>query len=223
MFTISNGQLLDVIPYSTGVLFVERIEFESGEARLAYRSFDLRKNDYLPVTMGVYLFNKFGAAFNEISEKLNNCVLCDSTVLPDKRAIVLTPDSNCALFDKSGELVWKGQFTYHDSKVRSPWTYGDYFWCTVPEENSVVQFDASTLKVHIRIGNVDSSAFSAPATLSVYDDKVYVCNTGIGKIKTISLPNYSVSDYKSFDEPIYKYLRIDGYDVVWLKSGLYIL
>ncbi len=223
MITVSEGQILDLIPYSSGILFVEKIRLESGEARLAYRSFDIKANDFLPVTMGVYLLNKFGPAFTEISEKLSNCILCDAAVLPDFRTIVLTPGGSSAVFSKQGDLSWKGQFTYHDQTVRSPWTYQKHFWCTVPDENAVVQYDATTLKVHIRIGSAESAAFTSPSSLSVYDDTVYVCNTGIGKIKTISLPEYTVNDYKSFDEPIYKYLRVDDNEIVWLSSGIYIL
>lgn len=223
MKLISDGKILDVIPFSSGVLFVEMINLESGEARLAYRCFDFKQNSFLPVTMGVYLLNKFGPAYERISDQLNNCVLCDAAVLPDMRVIVMTPDSNCAVFSKEGELMWAGEFSYHDNYVRSPFTNDKYFWCTVPEENSIVQYDASSLKTHIRIGNIDSGAFTSPVTLSIYDDTVFVCNSSIGKIKTVELPSYSVSEYKSFEEPIYRYYKVGQDEIVWLKSGLYIL
>ena len=223
MELISDGRILDAVPFSQGVLFVEMVTLESGEARLAYRCFDLSKQNFTPVTMGVYLLNKFGPSYEPISDKLNNSVLCDAAVLPDKRVIVLAPDGSCAIFSKEGELNWSGQFSYHDNYVRSPFTNGDYFWCTVPDENSIVQYDATSLKTHIRIGNIDSGAFTSPVTLSIYDDVVYICNSSIGKIKTVTLPTYSVGEYKSFEEPIYKYFRIGESEIVWLKSGLYIL
>lgn len=223
MKLISDGQILDLIPYSSGVLFVEMVTLDSGEARLAYRSFDFNQANFLPVTMGVYLLNKFGPAYEKISEQLNNCVLCDTAILPDKRVVVLTPDGNCALFAKDGQLSWNGQFTYHDNYIRSPFVNDNYFWCTVPDENSIVQYDAASLKTHIRIGNIDSGAFTSPVTLSIYDNTVYVCNSSIGKIKTVELPSYAVKDYKGFEEPVFKYLQVEGVEVVWLKSGLYIL
>ena len=139
------------------------------------------------------------------------------------RVIVLTPDGNCAIFSKEGALDWTGQFSYHDNYVRSPFTNDKYFWCTVPDENAIVQYDAGSLKTHIRIGNIDSGAFVSPVTLSIYNDTVYVCNSSIGKIKTVELPSYAVADYKSFEEPIYRYFRVGETEVVWLKSGLYIL
>lgn len=223
MKLLSDGKILDVISFSGGVLFVEMVTLESGEARLAYRCFDFSLGNFTPITMGVYLLNKFGPAYEPISDRLNNSVLCDATVLPDMRVIVLAPDGSCAIFSKDGDLSWSGQFSYHDNYVRSPFTNGEYFWCTVPDENSIVQYDATSLKTHIRIGNSDSSAFTSPVTLSIYDDVVYVCNSSIGKIKTVSLPSYAVGDYKSFEEPIYKYFQIAENEVVWLKSGLYIL
>ena len=223
MELISEGQILDVIPYSTGILFVEMVNLDSGEARLAYRSFDFEKDSFLPVTMGVYLLNKFGPSYEAISDQLNNCVLCDTAVLSDLRVIVITPDGNCAVFSKDGSLSWNGQFTYHDNYVRSPFSHDNYFWCTVPDENSIVQFDSSTLKTHIRIGNADSGAFTSPVTLSIYDDTVYVCNSSIGKIKTVELPTYSVSDYKTFEEPMYRCYKVGDKEVTWLKSCIYLL
>ena len=223
MKLISDGKILDAITYSSGILFVEMVNLESGEARLAYRCFDVVKKQFTPVTMGVYLLNKFGPAYEKIASQLNNNVLCDAAVLPDMRVIVLAPDGNCAVFAKDGSLSWTGQFSYHDNYVRSPVTNDNYFWCTVPDENSIVQYDATSLKTHIRIGNADSGAFVSPVTLSIYDDTVYVCNSSIGKIKTIQLPSYAVSEYKSFEEPIYKYFKVAGEEIVWLKSGLNLL
>ena len=86
MEMISNGKILDVVAYSTGVLFVEMVTLESGEARLAYRCFDLQKNSFTAVTMGVYLLNKFGPAYEPISDRLNNSVLCDAAVFPENRS-----------------------------------------------------------------------------------------------------------------------------------------
>ena len=70
MELISNGRILDAVSFSNGILFVEMITLESGEARLAYRCFDLSKKNFTPVTMGVYLLNKFGPAYEKISDKV---------------------------------------------------------------------------------------------------------------------------------------------------------
>ena len=52
---------------------------------------------------------------------------------------------------------------------------------------------------------------------------LYICNHQSCKIRTIDLKNYTVSDYKEFEEPIYKYLRTNDREIVELESGVYML
>ena len=75
----------------------------------------------------------------------------------------------------------------------------------------------------MRIGSENSQTFSEPVSLSIYRKEMFVCNAGSNKIRKISLSNYLVSDYKQFDEPVYKYIRSALKEFVILSSGVYVL
>ena len=75
----------------------------------------------------------------------------------------------------------------------------------------------------MRIGSEESSTFDKPISVSRYDDELYVCNANSNKVRTVNLKDFSVNDFRIFDEPVYKYLRSCGREIVSLKSGVYIL
>ena len=52
---------------------------------------------------------------------------------------------------------------------------------------------------------------------------MFICNVDSKKVRTISLKDYSVNDFRIFDEPVYKYLRSCGKEIVVLESGVYVL
>jgi hypothetical protein len=75
----------------------------------------------------------------------------------------------------------------------------------------------------MRLGSAESTSFQNPVSISKYDDILYVCNKDSRKVRTINLRDYSVNDYRIFDEPVYKYLRSCGKEIVVLQSGVYVL
>ena len=221
MQNLSNGKILDLISYSEGIIFVEIIKSPTGENKLAYRSFNMKTGQFIPITMGVYLINKFGPSFEAISKKLTNFVLCDAFILSDRRCFVLSPEGEAIIFSTEGNIIYHNEFLYHDNFLRSGVNADKYIWCTVPKENSLVQYDAATLKVHLRIGSAEADTFSVPYAVSYIDDKLYVTNAGNGVINEIDPNTYAVATHKQFNEPVYKYFKIADKECVWLKSGIY--
>ena len=78
-------------------------------------------------------------------------------------------------------------------------------------------------KFSLRIGGDSSTAFDNPYSLSIYGNELFICNAGSCKIRTINLKDFSVNDFRLFDEPIYRYLRVCGREIAVLESGVYIL
>ena len=75
----------------------------------------------------------------------------------------------------------------------------------------------------MRIGSKDSTSFNNPVSISKYGNELFICNKGSNKVRTINLNDYSVNDFRIFDEPVYKYLRSCGKEIVLLESGVYVL
>ena len=91
------------------------------------------------------------------------------------------------------------------------------------QNNCIVRYSPSTEKIVLRIGGDASTAFLNPVSLSVYDNVLYVCNYQSCKIRTVNLKDYTVSDYKTFDEPVYRYIKTNDRELVELESGVYML
>ena len=127
------------------------------------------------------------------------------------------------IFDKDGNSKWSGDLFYHDSPVQGVAADGPLIWCTVPEQNAIINYSVTHKKFSLRIGGDSSTAFDNPYSLSIYGNELFVCNAGSCKIRTINLKDFSVNDFRLFDEPIYRYLRVCGREIAVLESGVYIL
>ena len=114
-------------------------------------------------------------------------------------------------------------FIYHDSPVQGVAADGPLIWCTVPEQNAIINYSVTHKKFSLRIGGDSSTAFDNPYSLSIYGNELFICNAGSCKIRTINLKDFSVNDFRLFDEPIYRYLRVCGREIAVLESGVYIL
>lgn len=222
MQLLARENIVDLIPYADGVIIAQITKNSVGENKLTYRSYSVKTDEFFMITKGVYLINKFGQAYETISEKVNNFVACDAFLLEDRRCFVLTPDAKAMIFDHNGDIIFHREFMYHNNILRSGVCTGKYIWCTVPKENCLVQYDANSLKVHLRIGSVDAPTFSSPYSLYSDCERIYIANSGNGTVSEMELDTYAVKKIREFKEPVYKYLNIYGSEIVWLKSGIYI-
>lgn len=223
MKKIMDIDIVDLIPFSKGLLIARKDVLANGSVRVSFISYDVKLAQAMPITKGVYLLNKFGSSYKPIAEQIGDYVSCDVAVMPNKHVFVVYSSGETGHFDEDGKLVYTGDLFYKDCPVCCAAADGKYIWCTVPDNNSVVRYSPSAGKVVLRIGGDRSTAFSRPIHVSNYDDKLYICNHGSNKIRTISLSDFSVEDYKVFEEPVYRYIRTCGIETAELESGVYIL
>ena len=74
----------------------------------------------------------------------------------------------------------------------------------------------------MRIGGDRTTSFSLPGSVAIYDN-MPCQQQGSNKIRTIRLSDFAVEDYRLFEEPVHKYLRVQDKEFVILDSGVYIL
>ncbi|MEE1284717.1 MAG: hypothetical protein UHK54_07640, partial [Acutalibacteraceae bacterium] len=98
---------------------------------------------------------------------------------------------------------------------------GKNFWSVVPELNAIICYAVDERRVQMPIGRGNSTSFVDPVSIIRYNDRLFVCNTGSNKVRTITLGNYAVSDYLEFDEPVLQYFIAGENEFVKLESGLY--
>lgn len=213
----------DIIAFSNGIIFTKKRVLENGSVKVNFYGYDIKRMQRTPVTKSVYLLNKYGSEYKKIAEQLGDYVSCDADVFSTKQAVVVYPSGETGLFSPDGNMVWSSDLAYQGGEISGVVCDGRQFWSVVPENNCVVSYSISHKKFSMRIGSKDSTSFDNPVSISKYDNELFICNSGSHKVRTINLNDYSVNDFRIFDEPVYKYLRSCGKEIVVLESGVYIL
>ncbi len=223
MQRIVNADLLDILPCEHGFLYVDKEELESGGIKASFYSYDQNDNSISPVKKKFYLETKFGKAFHAIADNLGNFIDCDAAILGNKGVAVLYDKGELLIFNSEGSVVWSGELLYHDQPVRGLAVDGKCIWSTVPTFNAVINYSPAEKRVMLRIGGGSSTAFSKPVSVTKILNKLYICNENSCKIRTIKLEDYSVKDYITFNEPVYKYFKVYDKEYAVLESGVYVI
>lgn len=215
---------VDIIPFSKGFICAQKVNVETAGTKIRYIACDFSRREITSVTRSVYLMNKFGTAFKEISGQLADPISCAAARISGERTVVVYPNGEAGIFDKNGKLLWTDDLIYKDEyPVSCAAADGAYVWCVARNGNAVLKYSVSSKRFAFRIGSKDSPAFLSPYHVVRYGQTLYVSCPGSHQIKTIDAKSFEVSDYRRFEEPVYKYLRTDGFEIVLLSSGIYVL
>lgn len=223
MTRVISTKLIDVITFSRGLIFVRKEALEDSTYRVSFFSYDLDSEKISPVTKSVYLLNKFGSSYSPIAQQLGDYVSCSGGRLPDSRTLIIYPTGEMGIFSEEGELSWTGDLFYRESPARDIAIENRHIWCTVPEKNCIIRYSTVVNKIVMRIGGEGSEAFQNPVSISAFDGLLYICNQRSRLINTINLNDFSVKNFRRFNEPVYKYMRVGDKEFVLLDSGVYML
>lgn len=223
MKQILKIHITDIVPFSRGILFVRQEKMQNGDSKVSFFGYDAAEEQIAPITKNAYLLNKFGAAFKPIASQLGDYVSCDAGKLPGGGTVVIYTTGETGIFTEKGELHWTGDLFYHDAPARDVAVEDRHIWCAVPDMRAVIRYSLSANKVVMRIGGGTTGTFSRPVAVAKYGDTLYVCDRDNREIKTISLNDFTVREYRRFEEPVHKYLRSAGQEFAVLNSGVYIL
>lgn len=223
MIKIVSLDILDLIGFPSGILFVLKENQENDTVKVSFYSFDTATKSIATVTKNAYLLSKFGNSFSPIASQLGDYVSCDTAKLWNGQTIVIYSTGEVGIFDEKGNLIKTTELMYRDSPARDVAVDNNYIWSAVPSQNLIVKYSLLQNRVVMRIGGDGSDTFRSPVSVAQYDGCIYVCNSEACKINRVHLDNFTVEDYKLFDEPVYKYLRVDNNEFVILESGVYLL
>lgn len=223
MKKIFSFEVFDIIPCSDGIILSQKELFNGTSYKVSFLQYSVATGKLLPVTKDFYQLNKFGENYAGICDEIGDYVTCEATVFKNRNVAVVYPSGETGIFDKHGKPVWTGDLIYRDCPINGAVADGVYFWTTVPLQNSIINYSIPHKKFSMRIGSENSPTFSEPVSLSIYRKELFVCNAGSNKIRKVNLGNYLVSDYKQFDEPVYRYIRSSLKEFVVLSSGVYVL
>lgn len=223
MKKIIDGLLFDIVPVEQGFCYACKDLTPMGEVRAKFLGYDAAAEKAVPLTKWVYVQFKFGEAGREITSQIRDFIFCDTAVLANKSRIVIYPTGKMFVFNQTGTQLKCENVMYNNEHLQGIAVDGKTFWSVVPELNAVVNYSPDDRRVLMRIGGGKSTAFNKPVSLTKIGTTLYICNEKSNMVRSIELTNYAVSDFLTFQEPVYKYFMADGKEFVQLESGLYML
>lgn len=221
MRSIVKADIIDIVPYEQGFLYIEKQEMADGCIKALFFAYDQERNTIFPVKRKDYLLGKFGVSYARIAQNLEDFVFCETEKLYHNILVVLYPDGRLLQFTPAGEKLREETLLYQEAPMVSPNADGQNLWCIVPRRNAVVQYSFTEKRVLLRIGGGSSNAFNCPVSMNRFLDKLYVCSRDAYKVRTVALDNYTVKDYVTLQEPVYQYFRVYAKEYVHVTSGVY--
>ncbi|MBQ6420569.1 MAG: hypothetical protein IJK02_05810 [Clostridia bacterium] len=223
MLKIVTLDIVDLIAFPSGVLFVIKEKLENESIKVSFYSFDVATKSIATVTKNAYLLSKFGTAFSPIAKQLGDYVSCDTAKLWNGQTFIIYSTGEMGIFDEGGKLISTGDLTYRDAPARDVAIDNNYIWSVVPKQNLIIKYSLLQNRVVMRIGGDNATTFTNPVSIEEYDGYLYVCCKDTCKIKRVRLSDFAVDEYKEFDEPVFKFLKVGSDEFVVLESGVYLL
>lgn len=218
-----NADLLDIIPTERGFVYACRETLPDGEEAVAFYTYNQEIDIFEKIPVLSYISAKFGENGSDIARQLGDFVTCTVVDITNSTRAVSYPDGTLKIIDNTGMELSEAKVEYFDTPACSPAANGTDLWFVVPESNAIINYSVKHNRIEFRIGSPKEKAFCHPVDISVYDNKLFICNAYSYKIRTIGLENYNVSDYCVFNEPVKKYFRVKGVEYVVMGSGVYSL
>ncbi len=221
MQKLFNADLLDIFPTEDGFVYACKEKVNGSDDAIGFFSYNKTADIFDRIPVNKYIELKFGEDGYRLARDLGDFVTCKIIVMGTNKNIASYPDGKIKVFDDYSVISQTHKVDYLSSDCSIAELEGDSLWMSVPEQNAIVKYSIDHRRVEFRIGSKNEKAFSRPLDPVCYDNYLYVCNASSYKINTVSLNSFTVKDYALFNEPVYKYMRINDCEYVWLESGFY--
>lgn len=222
MQKLFNADLLDIIPLERGFTYACKETLPEGGEAVMFYSYNQEIDIFEKIPVISYIKHKFGENAVQTARELGDFVTCTVVNLSNSMIVSYT-DGRLLVIGSGGEIISELHVEYLDNPACSPAVVGSDLWLTVPDSNAIINYSVKHNRTEFRIGSPNAKAFCHPTHLSVYDNKLFICNANSYKIRTIGLDNYTDADYYVFNEPVYKYFRVGDVEYAVMHSGVYSL
>lgn len=223
MQKLFNADLLDIVPLERGFVYACKETLPSGEQAVAFYNYNQEIDIFEKIPVLTYINLKFGENAPEIARSLGDFVTCKTVNLTSSTKAASYDDGSLKILGSIGEIVSEHKVEYLDNPACSPVVNGADLWFAVPDSNAIINYSIKHSRIEFRIGSPKEKAFCHPTDISIYDNKLFICNANSYKIRTIGLDNYNIADYCLFNEPIFKYFRVKDVEYAVMQSGVYCL
>lgn len=225
MKKLFSDEIYDVLPYEGGFMVVYRRKEVQDRIVISYKSVSLESGVVSQRTRADYEYIKFGERARSLEFEGAQFITSRCTVIDNDRLFVVMPDGNAKILDKDGYTEWEGTVRYKDCGPSSVAHHGHTLWASFADRNALIRFNLRTMREELRIGGSNDSSFAGPDGLCVNEPEgqLMVCNAKANNLLEVNMKTYTVHERAVFEEPVHRYMRIEGKEFVLLDSGLYLL
>lgn len=223
MQKLFNADLLDLFPVEDGFVYSCKETLPDGKEAVAFYIYNQDSEVFSKIPVSSYILRKYGENQFAIARILGDFVTCNVVNLTSNTRVASYSDGSIKILGAAGEIISEAKVEYLDNPACSPAVNGADLWFAVPDSNAIINYSVKHNRIEFRIGSSKDKTFCHPCDISIYDNKLYICNAYSYKIRTIDLSNYQVADYCLFNEPVKKYFRVKDIEYVIMPSGVYSL
>lgn len=223
MQKLFNADMLDIVPTDRGFMYACKETVDGGKEAAVFYDFDQEADIFEKIPVLTYIKQKLGDNGADIARSLGDFITCTILNLSAGTKAAAYPNGTLKVFGVMGEIISEAKVEYFNNPGVSPAVNGADVWFAVPDSNAIINYSIRYSRIEFRIGTPKERAFCHPTDVSVYDNKLYICNANSYKITTIGLDNYDMKDYYYFNEPVYKYFRVKDIEYAVMQTGVYSL
>lgn len=220
MQKIFNVDLLDIFATENGFIYACKEKVDNGEA-VAFYEYNRDLDVFDKISVNYYITSKFPKNGFIIAKALGDFVRCDIRKVSSYQNAASYSDGKTIIYDNNGIIIDSFDVKHNGHACCGPAAFNNDLWFAVPEENAIIRYSVNHKRTEMRIGSQKEKAFSHPVSIERFDDKLYICNTNSFKIRTFDVNTFDIDDLYIFNEPVFKYFRINDSEYVILSSGVY--
>lgn len=223
MKKIYDKSAMAILPCGQNFVFVAAEKQVDDKYIVSYKMYNFSDDTISQIRRSEYLETKFGSDFLYYSKIFPDFINYKCATLSDGRMIAVYPNGDAVVFSKKGDIVWEGTLKYRNSGPASVACIDNSIWVSFPDGDTILRYNALTMREELRIGSQKDNAFSKPRGLWADGKNLIVCNSAGKCIESVDTNSYVVEKYAQFDEPVYQYVKCGAYEVVLLESGIYLI
>lgn len=219
---IFSGKVYELLPKTDGIIFAyQKALINSGDV-VWFKMLSFENAAGTDVSKNIYRKVKFGTHYDTASKAFENFVSVKSVLLPNNRLFLCDEDGQAFIIDSNGDFNTAGEMKYRDKAPSGIAFFQNCLWAVFAADNVIMRFNINTMRAELRIGG-KNSPFDKPQGIFINGDDAFISNGGSNNILKVNLKNYTVDEYRSFDEPVHSFVRSGNYEFAVLDSGLYII
>jgi hypothetical protein len=211
-----------MIPRANGIVFA----YKKGELEenivVSYKMLSLEMNTFTDVAKNIFMLAKFGNNYRIAEAYSKNYITERALVMPSGKVLICDENGDASLISDSPEPEWSGEIKYKGEAPSDMVIYKNSLWASFEKGNVLLRFNPATMREELRIGG-KNSAFISPVNIFIDGNFAVICGKENNKLIRINLDSYMVEDYKEFDEAVIGYAKINGYEFIHTKSGIYVM